>query len=247
MPAFQKIMNDSLEEAKAIFQWVSDRERDLEKPITVLVGGWAVYTYNPYYGSVDIDLITNNRTKSSIKHYLVESRGYVKRRDESSGISYVCKDFAPYGVVEIDFGSREGPNHFEGRRDELSLSLINDHTVFQSLEGIDVPVPTRSLLLLMKMKAAWDRKWRLDKGQSSDPGRERGKLEKDYSDILALIDPERGGTTLDLSLLGSEINKLPFLKDVLERTKQSHDAAKKYEIGRDKAGKIIDRLTDIIY
>jgi hypothetical protein len=239
MPVLQKIMSDSLEEAKAIFMWLSDRERDEEKRTTVLVGGWAVYIYNPYYGSLDIDLVTNNRTKSSLQHYLVEFRGYERRRDTASGVRYVCKDFVTHGIVEIDFGSREGSNHFEGRREELPLSLITDYTVFRSLEGQDVPVPTRSLLLLMKMKAAWDRKWRLDNGRSRDLGRERGKLEKDYSDILALIDPERGGTTLDLSL--------SFLKDVLERTKQSPDAATKYEVSREEAGRIIDGLTDLIY
>jgi len=240
-------MSDSLEEAKAIFRWVSDRERDLEKPITVMVGGWAVYTYNPYYGSVDIDIVTNNRTKGSIQHYLVESRGYERRRDAASGVRYVCKDFTPQGVVDIDFGSREGPNHFEGRREELSLSLLNDHTVFQSLEGQDVPVPTRSFLLLMKIKAAWDRKWRLDNGRSSDPGRERGKLEKDYSDILALVDPERGGTTLDLSLLGAQLSRLSFLEDVLKCTKQSHNAAAKYEVSSEVSVKIMDSLTELIY
>ncbi len=247
MPVLQKIMSDSLGEAKAIFRWVSDRERDLEKPITVLVGGWAVYTYNPYYGSVDIDLVTNNRTKSSLQQYLVESRGYERRRDDASGIRYVCKDFTPHGVVDIDFGSREGKNHFEGRSEELPLSLLNDHTVFQSLEGMDVPVPTRSFLLIMKMKAAWDRRWRLDNGVSGDTGRERGKLEKDYSDILALIDPERGGTTLDLSLLGAQIERLQFIKDVLENTIKSHDAAIKYEVSREESARIIDNLTKLIY
>ena len=238
-------MNDSLEEAKAIFEWVTKRED--ENPITVLVGGWAVYTYNPYYGSLDIDLVTNNRTKNSLQQYLIESRGYERRRDPLSGIKYICKDFTTHGVVEIDFGSREGFNNFEGREEELPLSLISDFTEFRSLERLKVPVPTRSFLLLMKMKAAWDRNWRLNNNRSRDPGWERGKLIKDYSDILALIDPKSGGATLDLNLLGSQINRLSFLKDVLERTIKSIDAAKKYEVSREYAGSIIDGLTDLIF
>jgi hypothetical protein len=245
MPKFQRIMNDSLEEAKAIFEWVTKRED--KNPITVLVGGWAVYTYNPYYGSLDIDLVTNNRIKNSLQQYLIGSRGYERRREPLSDIKYICKDFATHGVVEIDFGSREGFNNFEGREEELPLSLISDFTEFRSLERLEVPVPTRSFLLLMKMKAAWDRNWRLNNNRSRDPGWERGKLIKDYSDILALIDPKNGGTALDLNLLGSQINRLSFLKDVLERTIRSIDAAKKYEVSIEYAGSIIDGLTDLIY
>ena len=247
MPKFQRIMNDSLEEAKAIFEWVTKREREDEKPITVLVGGWAVYTYNPYYGSVDIDLVTNNRTKNSLQQYLIESRGYERRRDPLSNIRYICKDFASHGVVEIDFGSREGFNNFEGREEELPLSLISDLSEFRSLERIEVPVPTKSFLLLMKMKAAWDRNWRLNNNLSRNPGWERGKLMKDYSDILALIDPKSGGPILDLNFLGNQLNRLSFLKDVLKRTKKSTDAAKKYEVSREYTGSIIDGLTNLIF
>ncbi len=61
----EPIARESLDELKRIFSWVRDRESSLANPITILVGGWAVHSYNDYWGSIDIDLITNNRTKPS--------------------------------------------------------------------------------------------------------------------------------------------------------------------------------------
>ena len=247
MPISQRVINDSLQEVKAIFQWLTQREAGQEIPTTVLVGGWAVYTYNQYYGSIDIDLITNTRTKRSLQNHLEESRGYVRRRDDSSTSAYVCKEFAQGEIVSIDFASRNGPNHFEGRSEEQPLSMIDNQTVYQTLEDIDIPVPTRSFLLLMKIKAAWDRKYRLDHGQSGDYGWEHGKLVKDYSDILALSDPNMGGNTLDLNLLGSEMARLPFLRPVFDEVKQSTDAREKYRIEQRDVVAIIDRITSLIY
>jgi len=48
----------------------------VDNPVTVLVGGWAVDAYNPWYGSIDIDLVTNNRTKHSLMRILVKERDY---------------------------------------------------------------------------------------------------------------------------------------------------------------------------
>jgi len=41
------------------------RGEDERYPLTVLIGGWAVYCYNPWYGSVDIDLVTNSRAQNT--------------------------------------------------------------------------------------------------------------------------------------------------------------------------------------
>jgi hypothetical protein len=64
--AQRTIINASLEELIEIFRWVHSREKMEKYPVTVLVGGWAVYSYNQWYGSVDIDLVTNNKTRQSL-------------------------------------------------------------------------------------------------------------------------------------------------------------------------------------
>ena len=73
MPTYDpnpQIISKSLEELKFILNWVRERGETADTPVTVLVGGWAVDAYNPYYGSVDIDIVTNNRTKESLKYIL---------------------------------------------------------------------------------------------------------------------------------------------------------------------------------
>lgn len=57
---------------------------------------------------------------------------------------------------------------------------------------------------------------------------EQGKLIKDYSDIIALLDPIHGGTELDLNFLGAMLNEFDFLKECLRRIPENHDAIEKY-------------------
>ena len=89
------------------------REKNEKYPITVLVGGWAVYSYNKWYGSVDIDLVTNSKTRQSLMWYLRNERGFVPQRDEMAPTT-VAKNVHD-GKILIDFGSREDIYLFEGR------------------------------------------------------------------------------------------------------------------------------------
>ena len=66
----QQIIEKSLEELEYILNWIKQREDTANNPTTVLIGGWAIDAYNPWYGSIDIDLVTNNRTKHSLMHIL---------------------------------------------------------------------------------------------------------------------------------------------------------------------------------
>ncbi len=105
-------ISSSLEELIEIFRWISAHEKDEREPVTVLIGGWAVYSYNPWYGSVDIDLVTNSRSRQDLMWYLRNERGFVPQRDEMAP-NTVAKD-VPEGKIIIDFGSREDICRFEG-------------------------------------------------------------------------------------------------------------------------------------
>ncbi len=83
-PEELEIVEQSLEELKHILQWVSPREENKENPVTVLIGGWAVYSYNDYYGSLDIDLVTNHKTKNRLMRHLLNTRGYDHYRKHGS-------------------------------------------------------------------------------------------------------------------------------------------------------------------
>ncbi len=54
MPRFdldQRIIAASLEELRFVLSWIRERGGPAENPVAVLVGGWAVYAYNPWLGS----------------------------------------------------------------------------------------------------------------------------------------------------------------------------------------------------
>ncbi len=225
--AQRTIINASLEELIEIFRWVHPREKKEKYPVTVLVGGWAVYSYNQWYGSVDIDLVTNNKTRQSLVWYLRNKRAFFPQRDEMAPATVVKN--AQEGKIMIDFGSREDIYRFEGRCEECPFSLLDGRTATRDIgAGFPVVVPERTLLMIYKLKASWDRSFRILNGTSSDEEWERGKLRKDRADILALLDPAAGGTEIDLQYLGDRLHEFPFLVEMLQEIPDDNDAIRMY-------------------
>jgi hypothetical protein len=206
---------------------VHAREKDERYPITVLIGGWAVYSYNPWYGSADIDLVTNSRTRQHLMKYLRDERGFVHQRDQMAPTT-VVKNIQE-GEILIDFGSREEICKFEGRIEKCPFSLLDGRTVAREIgAGFPVIVPEQTLLMIFKLKAAWDRTFRIQNGTSSDEEWEKGKLRKDRADILALLDPAAGGTETDIRYLGERLHEYPFLVEMLREIPDDIDAINMY-------------------
>ncbi len=221
-----QIIDYSLKELESILDWIRDREKDREAPLTVLIGGWAVDAYNPWYGSIDIDLVTNRRTRDRLMNYLRKEMGYTHYR--LYGVSSVAKA-TPAGKIIIDFASREVHYPFEGRSEELNFDILDGHTAEKKLRGkVSVNVPERSLLLLFKLKACWDREYRIKQGTSHDFEWEQGKLTKDYADVLSLLDPAHGGRDLNLEFLGKQFTVFEFLKPCLGNIPDRYDGLEKY-------------------
>ena len=230
MPGYEvpgSVIEASLAELAAISRWIDERE-NREDPVTILVGGWAVYCYNPWYGSIDIDLVTNAGTRQHLMRYLVSTRGFIRRRNPPFRNS-VIKIVPPDGEIIIDFIPKNERNCFEGSDATCPLSLLNGRTVTREiLSGCSVTIPDRSLLLLMKLKAAWDRAYRIQEHTSEREDWEKGKLRKDQADILSLIDPRAGGTDLDLMFLGEMIRRYPFLTGTFTAILDDRDAIQMY-------------------
>jgi len=223
----QTVKDASLKELVEIFRWLRARGEDERNPITVLIGGWAVYTYNQWYGSVDIDLVTNNKTRQDLVWYLRSERGFIPQRDVMAPTT-VMKTIRE-GKVLIDFGSREEVYCFEGRDEQCPFSLLDGRTeVREVVPGFSVVVPERTLLMIFKLKAAWDRSFRIQNETSLDEEWKKGKLRKDRADILALLDPSAGGTLIDIQYLGERLHSYPFLKETLREIPEDIDAISMY-------------------
>ncbi len=243
------IIDASREELGWIFRWVRDHGEDLGSPVTVLIGGWAVYCYNPWYGSVDIDIVTNNRTRQHLMKFLRDSRGFVRQRHPVIRNTVVKN--SPEGAILIDFGSRDDVCHFEGSHEICPFSLLDGQTEIMRIDteenSVPVVVPTRALLVLYKLKAAWDRSHRLQTATSPDAEWEQAKVRKDLADILALLDPAAGGADIDVHYLGSRLSEFPFLMGVLQEIQQNSEAVAMYRrLSPVQAREVVARLLSLV-
>ncbi|WP_292520996.1 hypothetical protein [Methanoculleus sp.] len=120
----------------------------------------------------------------------------------------------PAGKIILDFATREAQQPFEGKPEVLfTFEILSGNTSRRLIRGgVEMSIPTRAMLVILKMKAVWDRSYRLEHGLSHDEVWEEGKLVKDYADILALIDPVHGGHELDIECLGEHLNRYDFLR-----------------------------------
>jgi hypothetical protein len=229
----QKIFKRSLEELKVIGAWLQEFEGSGKiKPVTVLRGGWAVYSYNRWYQSIDIDLVTNKDTKESLMWYFKQNREFRTHREGRP--TTVIKPLNIGGVragIIIDFISRSEHDTFEGIDEKpLGFEALDAHTTVRTIDGgVSFRVPDRSLLLLYKLKAAYDRGYRLRTGSSRDEEYEISKLEKDHCDILALLDRSVYDDELDYALLAEEFDGRDFLRDEIRRLPSLAAPINRYE------------------
>ncbi|NPE27561.1 hypothetical protein HNV12_06175 [Methanococcoides sp. SA1] len=240
------IIRYSIDELEVIGQYLHEKE-EREEPTTVLIGGWAVDSYNSWYGSIDIDLITNASTRKSLMHHLRNDRGFTPYK--LPGVPTSVKKDTEAGPVIIDFATRQKPFPFEGKDMSLDLSILNGNTETRQIRGgIEMAVPNRATLLVLKLKAVWDRNYRIVHGTSDDIEWETGKLIKDHADVLALIDPDHGGEQTEISVLGRLIEKYPFLEKCLISAYNSDEGIEKYgRMSQDDARSIIDRMISLVH
>lgn len=218
----------SHEELRHILGWLESRTPKSGDIPGVLVGGWAVYSYNPYLGSIDIDLVTSARVRKSLTNWLVENRGFERHRTDEYGWDVVRKRTPEDQWVIADFGNRSEVYKFEGRGETLNFDILEGRVEYRRVENLKALVPERSLLVLFKLKAAYDRGTRLADARSPDPDWERGKRIKDLADVLALVDPDRGGNDFAVGFLGGQLERYPFLAEELRAAASERDAVARY-------------------
>lgn len=178
----------------------------------VIIGGWAVYFYNPYFGSVDIDVVGHSyggAFEEIIERY-ERTHGYefdaTPGLVEATARKPITSKGKLVGHMEIDACSYERPGASRFKEDEsleLPYSAIEDRGCKKEVE---LPkdsvfyVPCKELLLLYKVKARRDRAFDIRVKGATMGGERlqwlRGKVVKDGSDILALLDPRTKGAPL---------------------------------------------------
>ena len=201
MASYSVLAEGSYSELLSILEWFSHFSL-----IPTLIGGWAVFVYNSYFGSVDVDLVGPSMSGNfldAIERY-ERAHGYEEVRSAGLGIEVAYRKpmFSGnkfFGYVEIDvctFEADVGSFHEDSSK-ELPYKLCDDpHLVRKvNFNGKSVAyVPKKPLLFLYKLKAFRDRNYDL-KTRGAIMGvkrREwmRTKVEKDGADLIALLNPE---------------------------------------------------------
>ena len=243
----QAIVELSGAELQKIALLISEHSEDYEGLQTVLIGGWAVDTYNPYFGSQDIDIVTDGATQRWLMERLTTHEEYTPHIRYPSD---TVKKETYYGDIILDIVSWHTQYPFEGHPEvPFTFNILAGNTVTRPIRGgAGMRVPNRSMLVFLKLKAAWDRWYRLYSGRSLDARYERGKMIKDCADILALIDPMQGGRQIDLEILGSLVSRAGFLKDQIMRIPNFEEDVKKRYLGMSEQNirKICENFVSIL-
>jgi len=228
------IRNESLNELKSLAGWF-----DLRFGTTIIVlGGWAVFTYNPYQGSFDIDCVGPREPFYTQLDLYMAMHGYeLVKRDPIGLTKFLLKRVYEgdhhVGDVHIDACSFEDENRFLENTDKrLPYGLCARSTCInrRQINSTYVWVPAKELLFLYKLKALRDRSWRLlhEKLEASDRNYIEGKMEKDKSDLLALLDPEHGPLEpIRLRSFIEEFN-LGFVIDTIQHLSDEQKAIDNY-------------------
>ncbi len=210
------LAKDSFEELRYIFNWRPSGEYYRSGDI-ILIGGWAVHSFNPWKYSLDMDFIASNHFKNSLQRHLYSARGYSKERNEAGNTLFLKK--LPSGNIYLDFLPNK--DQFHGRMNTLDLSKIDYKTTTKNISysfgaEFQVIVPEISMLLLLKLKAAWDRYYELSLETLQDKDHLKNKFAKDCGDIVALLYCNEFQFAR-LDWLSTTISEFDFLKDFLKQ------------------------------
>jgi len=156
---------DIYEKSEEILNEIIKAQRKFSFDI-ILIGGWAVYCYNPYMKSKDIDFLIKEKDLWKLENFL-DSIGFRQTGKvlEKKGFAMIVGD----DKVELDV--------YDKKIGGIEVSKVFDERMFEMKKFLNHEVKVASLNLLLSLKIL--------------SGAERmgtGKGMKDVSDILALLD-----------------------------------------------------------
>jgi hypothetical protein len=226
-----KILDLSREELASFVTWFNK----FYGYYPVIIGGWAVYYYNNYLMSKDIDVVFEARLKTydtALLQYLV-SNGYSLYNKEKWGMTKTFRKAARTNgdeyFIDIDACSIYDSNIYH-RNNKLHLpySLTSKNSILMKDshggKEIDYRIPTIELLFLFKLKAYSDRDFDLQSSTSSeDILYLTSKRNKDGSDIIALIDPKHCKEKIDYTTLAKLAKSLNLLEETVSTLRQIID------------------------
>ena len=162
-------------------------------------------------------MIATGRFKDPLKKHLYSTRDYRKEKDSAGNTLYLKR--LDSGDIYLDFLPKR--DQFHGTEKLLNLMEMEYETVPKNISysfesEFQVLVPEISMLLLLKLKAAWDRHYDLSLETTPDKDHLSDKFTKDCGDIIALLQSD-AFQFARFDWLSSIISGFDFLRDLLEQ------------------------------
>ena len=154
-----------------------------------IIGGWAVHFYNPEgLGSTDIDVVLPNRnTRDQVVTAYLSTNGYVLRKRAFGESEWVKEFVVGERRIEhyLDICTLQDRNPVHGRDIEVPWAIGTRKQRKVLIGESELFVPEPEPLLILKLKAAWDRAYDISSGGGTPYLRD--KLGKDRFDIVSLL------------------------------------------------------------
>ncbi|MEK6924280.1 MAG: hypothetical protein AABW54_03525 [Candidatus Micrarchaeota archaeon] len=238
------IYEESHEELSEFVSWFN-RHKGFNP---LVIGGWAVYHYNPYFESKDIDVIFEHPRKAwdpmlmeyfgahgyqwldKDKHALVPGApnlSLVQTFRKKAGGEY----------IDVDACSASDPNLFHnpayrGKEIPYALSVERSVKVTIARGKADYRVPRIEVLLLYKLKAYDDRDYRLKHAAApKDVEYLTSKRDKDGADVMALLDKKHCKQPVDFGELNRLVDALqvrPMVRETVRRVLANQASLRQY-------------------
>lgn len=164
----------------------------------VLIGGWAVYSYNPYVKSRDIDLTIRKEDAWKLDNYL-QMAGFSKTEGSHLGKKGYSKLFEG-DKIEIDV--------YDEKIGTFPVEKVLARTKERDVEGLKVKCADIAVLITLKLICASER---LGTGKGS----------KDISDLIALLD---AGLEIDWKYVQENVD-WKIMTDILKICFASYEVA----------------------
>ena len=200
-----------------------------------IIGGWAVHFYNPEgLGSTDIDVVLPDRNaRDRVMTAYLAANGYKLRKRAFGESEWVKELVAGERRIEhyLDICTLQDGNPVHGRELEVpwSIAILDQRKV--RIGDSELFIPRPEPLLILKLKAAWDRAHDISAGGGTPYLRD--KLGKDRFDILSLILKTRVDA-LKVRRLASANGFVECARDALSRAVSDRSAIDRHGLDTGK-------------
>jgi len=214
----KEVTGESLQLLKHFLNLV--KEKDIE---AVIIGGWAVEAFKKGPGSKDIDIVLKNgkdMEKLSSDNFFSDDtfdevqQGWPVKFEKQVFVNNEEKTI----ICEI-FNAELEREDYEKRGIKIHWNLTYQFREQREIDGLQIFVPKRELLIILKIIAVIDRYARFDRTQNN---KLPSKIWKDYRDIAVLCLDEK----LDKEFLQkyiTETNLIPHMAKFLSRYKDEYN------------------------